>query len=136
MGWEMLPLWMVWGGVLLSHLPSPAPRVPPSTCPVASHHSIWAVLFVGKGCGHGGAGEGAASVAKKLIDMKGRHRLSFEQCFIICLVFSIQKNPSLFLFYSDSKKKKKCYLSILAFFHLSCSQFISPYIKHFFFCSP
>lgn len=94
------------GGVLLSHLPSPAPRVPPSTCPVASHHSIWAVLFVGKGCGHGGAGEGAASVAKKLIDTKGRHRLSFEQCFIICLVFSIQKNPSLFLFYSDSKKKK------------------------------
>lgn len=44
-------------------------------------------------------------MAKKLIDTKGRHRLSFEQCFIICLVFSIQKNPSLFLFYSDSKKK-------------------------------
>lgn len=46
-------------------------------------------------------------MAKKLMDTKGRHRLSFEQCFIICLVFSIQKNPSLFLFYSDSKKKKK-----------------------------
>lgn len=39
----------------------------------------------------------------KLLDTKHRLSVSFEQCFIICLVFSIQKNP-VFSFYSDSKK--------------------------------
>lgn len=60
-------------------------------------------------------GKGTASVAKKVMDRKGKHRLSFEQCFIICLVFSIQKNPSLFFFfYSDSKKMLSEYFGFLS----------------------
>lgn len=47
---------------------------------------------------------GSAFAFRKLREMNGRLGVSFEQCFIICLVFSIQKNP-VFSFYSDSKKK-------------------------------